>query len=56
MKEMLCRQIRTCCFLPDDSGRRHSLRLTVQGDVAVSFDADVDGFYEPSRRYCNNAS
>ena len=38
-------------LFPNDSRRRHALRLAMQSDVLVSLDADVRRLDDPSRRY-----
>lgn len=43
----------TCSFFPNDNRCRNALRLTMQSNLAISFDAYVTRFNNPARRYYN---
>lgn len=43
----------TCSFFPNNNGRGNALRLTMQGDLAITFDAHVAWFNNPAWRYYN---
>lgn len=43
----------TYSLFPNDDGCGNALRLTVQGDLAISFDAHVAWLNNPAWRYYN---